>query len=75
MMKRRVEMAEQKQLTVKCPGCAAEVVWDQNNPNRPFCSERCRNKDFIGWANEEQVIGGDTQYDDVLSDDLPPSSR
>jgi len=65
-------MSEQKALTVKCPGCGIPVVWSNDNPNRPFCSERCRNKDFIAWANESQVIGGDTDYDDLLSEDLPP---
>jgi uncharacterized protein len=65
-------MSEQKVLTVKCPNCGAAVVWSEQNENRPFCSERCRNKDFIAWANEEQVISGDELYDDVLSDDLPP---
>lgn len=61
----------QKPLIVKCPTCHAEMIWSEENPHRPFCSERCRNKDFIGWANEEQRIGGDNDYDDLLSDDLP----
>lgn len=59
-----------KPLIVKCPKCGAEVIWSETNPHRPFCSERCRNKDFIDWANGQQRIGGDTDYDDVLSDDL-----
>lgn len=58
-------------LFVKCPTCQANTVWDATNPHRPFCSERCRNKDFIGWANEERRISGDNDYDDLLSDDLP----
>ena len=65
-------MAEQKKLLVKCPGCGAELAWDTTNPHRPFCSERCKNADFIGWAKEEHRIGGDTDYDDALSDELPP---
>lgn len=63
-------MSEQRQLKVKCPGCGIELVWDTTNPHRPFCSARCRNADFIGWANEEHRIGGDQDYDDVLSDEL-----
>lgn len=55
---------------VKCPTCHAEVVWSEENPHRPFCSERCRNKDFVDWANEEHRIGGNNDYDDLLSDDL-----
>lgn len=60
-----------KPLVVKCPTCQAEVIWGETNPHRPFCSERCRNKDFIDWAREEHRIGGDNDYDDLLSDDLP----
>lgn len=65
-------MTEQKPLIVKCPSCGADVPWNASSPQRPFCSERCRNQDFIAWANESQVIGGDAGYDDVLSEDLPP---
>ncbi len=57
-------------LRVKCPGCGAELAWRRDNPNRPFCSERCKAEDFVAWANEEQVIGGSPDYDDVLSNDL-----
>lgn len=56
--------------TVNCPGCNAEVVWSRDNPHRPFCSERCRNRDFVAWANEENAIGGDADYDDLLSGDM-----
>jgi len=65
------EQNEQKPLTVPCPGCGARVVWSRENPNRPFCSERCRNQDFIAWANQSQVINGENDYDDLLSEDLP----
>ena len=61
-----------KPLQVKCPCCQTEIVWSEDNPHRPFCSERCRNKDFIDWANEEHRIGGDTDHSDLLSEDLPP---
>lgn len=65
-------MSDDRQLIVKCPSCRAEVAWKQQNVHRPFCSERCRNRDFIGWASEEHRIGGDSSYDDLLSDDRPP---
>lgn len=57
-------------LQVTCPGCGAKVIWHRDNPNRPFCSARCKAEDFIAWANEEQVIAGSPEYDDLLSDDL-----
>jgi endogenous inhibitor of DNA gyrase (YacG/DUF329 family) len=54
----------------KCPSCEAEITWDTNNEFRPFCSAQCKNKDFIGWANEEHVMAGSSLYDDVLSNDI-----
>ena len=61
-----------KPLTVKCPGCKAEVRWASDNIHRPFCSEQCKNKDFIAWSQEELKISGNSVYDDLLSGDLPP---
>ncbi|WP_372763608.1 DNA gyrase inhibitor YacG [Litorivivens sp.] len=62
--------AAQKTLRVKCPGCQADVVWSQQNPSRPFCSESCKNGDFIAWANGERVVAGDDLMSDVFSGDL-----
>lgn len=53
-----------------CPQCQSEVQWSNENAFRPFCSEQCKNHDFINWANEEHSIKGSSVYDDVLSDDL-----
>jgi endogenous inhibitor of DNA gyrase (YacG/DUF329 family) len=55
---------------VACPTCKTKIEWTTKNPHRPFCSDQCRNKDFISWANEETVIPGNPVYDDLLSDDL-----
>jgi endogenous inhibitor of DNA gyrase (YacG/DUF329 family) len=48
-----------------CPGCAKPVAWD-DNPFRPFCSERCRLMDLGRWAAEEYRIPGE---DKKLPDD------
>ena len=45
-------------LTVKCPTCRKEVHWD-NNPHRPFCSERCRTIDLGAWTEGRYKIPGD----------------
>ncbi len=42
---------------VKCPICGKESVWE-NNPFRPFCSERCRLLDLGKWASEHYRIPG-----------------
>jgi len=43
-----------------CPICRAPVTWD-DNPDRPFCSERCRLIDLGGWVSERyRIPGADT---------------
>ncbi|WP_019531243.1 DNA gyrase inhibitor YacG [Dasania marina] len=59
-------------LTIECPSCKRKLQWDTNNPYRPFCAQSCKDKDFVAWANEENLIGGNSVYDDLLSGDLPP---
>lgn len=55
---------------LNCPNCQKEVLWNEDFPHRPFCSQRCQQSDFCGWANEEHVMAGNSIYDDVLSDEL-----
>ena len=43
---------------VKCPTCRKETEWE-DNPHRPFCSERCRLIDLGSWAQERYRIPGD----------------
>jgi len=42
---------------VKCPNCRKEAEWD-DNPHRPFCSERCRLIDLGAWLEEKFRIPG-----------------
>ncbi|MDH5594232.1 MAG: DNA gyrase inhibitor YacG, partial [Gammaproteobacteria bacterium] len=41
---------------VKCPTCEKEVEWSDENPWRPFCSDRCRMIDLGEWVNETRKI-------------------
>jgi hypothetical protein len=41
---------------MKCPICEKEVNLD--DPEMPFCSERCRIIDLGNWASEKYVIPG-----------------
>jgi len=41
----------------KCPTCRKQVEW-QDNPWRPFCSERCKLIDFDKWTTEEYRVPG-----------------
>jgi endogenous inhibitor of DNA gyrase (YacG/DUF329 family) len=42
---------------MKCPTCDKEATW-QDNPYRPFCSERCKLVDLGKWVNDEYRVPG-----------------
>ncbi|MBN2702310.1 MAG: DNA gyrase inhibitor YacG [Methylohalobius sp. ZOD2] len=46
-------------MQVKCPQCGRAVEWRQDNPNRPFCSPRCKSIDLGEWAAENRYIAGE----------------
>ena len=54
---------------VPCPQCGELQVWNNDNTFRPFCSESCKNTDFLAWANEEQKIEERNEYSDLMSED------
>jgi endogenous inhibitor of DNA gyrase (YacG/DUF329 family) len=39
-----------------CPICQTAAVQDATNPNRPFCSERCRYVDLSRWLSGEDYV-------------------
>lgn len=53
---------------VNCPICRIGTAWD-NNPHRPFCSERCRLIDLGAWADERYRIAGQRIEDEFFDDD------
>ncbi|HDH04291.1 MAG TPA: DNA gyrase inhibitor YacG [Nitrospirae bacterium] len=42
-------------MKIKCPTCKQKTEW-QNNPVRPFCSERCKLIDLGAWASGQYKI-------------------
>jgi len=54
-------------ITVHCPICKRAVVWSDDNPWRPFCSQACKTRDLGSWATESYRIKteepADTQWD------------
>ena len=46
-------------IKARCPICKHEITWN-NNPYRPFCSERCKMIDLGKWATEDYKIPSDT---------------
>ncbi len=55
--------------TFKCPICRKEVT--RENPEFPFCSDRCRIIDLGNWASEKYVIStpADTLRTDTEDED------
>jgi hypothetical protein len=62
-------VAEEAKRTVKCPICRKDV--DIDDPNMPFCTDRCRILDLGNWASEKYVVSTPTEQseiEDELSD-------
>ncbi len=55
---------------MKCPSCDKDVKW-QDNPFRPFCSERCKLVDLSKWVSEEYRVPGREAVPEAGQDDQP----
>lgn len=53
--------------TVHCPICKRPAAW-KDNPDRPFCSERCRLIDLGAWAAEAYTVPGEKLPNDQGTD-------
>lgn len=51
---------ESEPLKLNCPTCQKAVLWNNDYPFRPFCSDRCRLIDLGEWASESHKIAGDS---------------
>ena len=51
----------------QCPTCNKEISL-QDNPNRPFCSERCKLVDLGKWVSEEYRVPGKAVSDEQLEE-------
>ena len=51
----------------RCPQCRRETRWE-DNPWKPFCSERCKMIDLGRWASEEYRVPIAETSDDVTTD-------
>jgi uncharacterized protein len=54
-------------VTVRCPICGKNVSLD--DPNSPFCSDRCRIIDLSNWATEKYVISDPASPSDFGNED------
>lgn len=51
---------------MKCPICGKDVAFD--DPEMPFCSERCRLIDLGNWASEKYVISSPIESTEDVED-------
>ena len=49
---------------VVCPACRSETDW-LGNPNRPFCSRKCKMEDLHNWMSNRYSIPGAPQNPDA----------
>jgi hypothetical protein len=60
---------------IVCPICKKKTTWEEN-PWKPFCSERCRLIDLGKWVSEEYKINGSVAKDtDKKSSDEKPGAE
>ena len=62
---RRQPGADTARRTVRCPACGGESVYAVSNPDRPFCSARCRLTDLGAWASEGYRVEASQTIDDA----------
>jgi endogenous inhibitor of DNA gyrase (YacG/DUF329 family) len=50
---------------VACPACGKPTAYSAANRWRPFCSERCRQRDLGAWASETYRVPAVPGEEDV----------
>lgn len=58
-----------KQKPKLCPYCKKPAQWE-DNPFRPFCSERCKMIDLGKWAAEDYRIPGEKADDEEIENEV-----
>ncbi len=51
-------------MQITCPICKKKTTWEEN-PWRPFCSERCKSIDLGKWVLEEYKIAGEKKEEET----------
>jgi endogenous inhibitor of DNA gyrase (YacG/DUF329 family) len=54
-------------MKIICPFCKKTTTWEEN-PWRPFCSERCKLTDLGKWASEEYRIAAGNREEEETHD-------
>jgi endogenous inhibitor of DNA gyrase (YacG/DUF329 family) len=57
-----------------CPTCGKPAQW-QDNPARPFCSERCKLIDLGRWVDEEYRVPSEPVNTEELHPEEQPRDK
>jgi len=67
-------MARRRALKLQCPTCKKSIA--REDPEFPFCSERCRLIDLGKWASGQYVISSPVRdTSDSMTDLGPPNPK
>ncbi len=55
-------------MEVRCPICGRFTPY-ADNPNRPFCSVRCKGKDLFRWVDEDYRISSPIEEGEANEDE------
>jgi endogenous inhibitor of DNA gyrase (YacG/DUF329 family) len=56
-------------MKIICPICKRVTTWEEN-PCKPFCSERCKLIDLGKWVSEEyRIVGEKTEEEQKAKND------
>jgi endogenous inhibitor of DNA gyrase (YacG/DUF329 family) len=61
-------MSDTKPRIAACPRCSRSSRLDEQNPWRPFCSERCKMLDLGAWFDGRHAIPVEPTEDSLLRD-------
>ncbi len=61
-------------MQIICPICKKKTTWEEN-PWRPFCSERCKLIDLGKWAMEEYKIPGEKAEEEPEEEEKKAESK
>ena len=60
-------MADRKKIArkvIRCPQCK-KTIEINNNPSKPFCSERCKMIDLGGWLTEQHKVSEEKDSESI----------
>ena len=57
--------------SLRCPTCQRDLVWSEEFPWRPFCSERCKMADLGAWFAEDRRIPSEDEGSESSPDSNP----